>query len=73
MGAAWYDEHVCKHSRKSEDSPYKCRCYTCKHHGKYLPDGEVEFWVFNPFSKSATIKCPFYQTKAQMIVQNNRR
>lgn len=72
MGAAWYDEHVCQYSRRSENSRYKCRCYECKHHGKYVPNGEVEFWEFNPFSESSDIKCPFYLTKAQMIIQSNK-
>lgn len=74
MGAAFYDEKVCQHSRKGEHSPYKCRCYECKHHYKHVPQMvEIEFYEFNPFSKSAKIKCPYYQTKAQMTVQNNRR
>lgn len=72
MGAAFYDEHVCQYSRKGENSPYKCRCYECKHHAKYVPDGEVEFWEFNPFGKS-TLKCPFYRTKAQMIIKSNKQ
>jgi hypothetical protein len=33
---------------------------------------EIEFYEFNPFSKSATIRCPYFKTKAQMIVQNHK-
>lgn len=72
MGAEFYDVLVCQHSRKAECSRYKCRNYNCPHHNRYVPDTYVEFYEWNPFSKSAEVKCPYFRTKAQMIVQSNR-
>lgn len=73
MGAEFYDVLVCRHSKRGECSKYKCRKYECPHHACYIPQGYVEYYEWNPFSKSADVKCPSFRTKAQMIIQNNRR
>lgn len=72
-GAEFYDVTVCQHSKKGENSPYKCRNTDCPHHYCHTPGGFIEYYEWNPFGKNVEKKCPYYQSKAQMIVQNKRR
>lgn len=76
MSAVIYDIPICQWSRRRPNSHYKCHCINCIHHIHNLPtgpDGPETFYEWNPFAISAKNKCPRFRTKAQMIIQNNRR
>ena len=74
MSAEFYGEKVCQWSRRGDNSPYKCREESCKHHACHIPLGryEIEWLECNPFGARSYFRCPYYKTKAQMIAKNRR-